>query len=104
MKVEKSVIWNFLNHNKYWIVIVVGIVLVGFVDECSFMQLLRYKLRVEDLQEEISRYNEKYRADSKQLQELNRNPKAYERIARERYYMKAEDEDIYVFGNVGKTE
>ena len=32
----------------------------------------------------------------RQIRALNRNPKAVERIARERYFMKADDEDIYV--------
>ena len=34
-----------------------------------------------------------------QIRELNRNPKAMEKIARERYYMKADDEDIFVLSD-----
>ena len=35
----------------------------------------------------------------RQIRELNHNPKAMERIARERYFMKHEDEDIFVLSD-----
>jgi cell division protein FtsB len=35
----------------------------------------------------------------RQILELNRNPKAMERIARERYFMKHDDEDIFVLSD-----
>ena len=33
------------------------------------------------------------------LRELETNPKAIEKIARERYFMKADDEDIFVLSD-----
>ena len=41
--------------------------------------------------------------DSKRLKELNRNPDAIAKIARERYFMKADDEDIFVLSDDKKT-
>ena len=35
----------------------------------------------------------------RQIHELNHNPKAMERIARERYFMKHDDEDIFVLSD-----
>ena len=35
----------------------------------------------------------------RQIRELNHNPKAMERIARERYFMKEDDEDIFVLSD-----
>ena len=37
-----------------------------------------------------------YERDTKQLHELESSPKAMERIARERYFMKKPNEDIYI--------
>lgn len=88
-----------VSHYKYAITIVVGILLVGFVDENSFMHRVQLEMRISDLTEEIERYNAQNEADLKQLKELCRGPEAYKQIARERYMMKTEDEDIYVLSD-----
>jgi hypothetical protein len=41
----------------------------------------------------------RYQSDMRQIRELNLNPKAMERIARERYFMKHDDEDIFVLSD-----
>jgi Septum formation initiator. len=75
---------------------VVGILIVGVVDDNSFRKFIELELQIDDLKSEIKKYNSQNEADTKQLRELKRNPKAIEKIARERYFMKADDEDIYV--------
>lgn len=103
MSTRFGVIWNLLRHYKYLIVIVIGVTVVGFVDENSLMKLVRYNLQISDLQDQIQKYNAQHEADSKKLKELRQNPKAIEKIARERYFMKAADEDIYVLSDDEKT-
>ena len=85
-----------LCHYKYIIVSVVGILIVGVVDDNSFRKFIELELQIDDLKSEIKKYNSQNEADTKQLRELKRNPKAIEKIARERYFIKADDEDIYV--------
>lgn len=85
-----------LCHYKYIIVSVVGILIVGVVDDNSFRKFIELEIQIDDLKSEIKKYNLQNEADTKQLRELKRNPKAIEKIARERYFMKADDEDIYV--------
>ena len=85
-----------LCHYKYIIVSVVGILIVGVVDDNSFRKFIELELQIDDLKSEIKKYNSQNEADTKQLRELKRKPKAIEKIARERYFMKADDEDIYV--------
>lgn len=91
-----NMIWGFLSHYKYLIVIVVGTLMVGVVDENSFRQRISYGLQINELKSEIERYNRQYEADAKRLRNLQHDPKGVEKIARERYLMKADDEDIYV--------
>ena len=79
--------------------VVIGVLIVGLIDENSFLKRVQLELRISDLKREINRYTEQYEADSRQLNELKRHPKAIERIARERYFMKADDEDIYVLSD-----
>ena len=80
-----NMIWNFIGHYKYLIVIVVGVALVGVLDENSFVKRVQYELQISDLK-----------------------AKAVERIAREQYFMKTDDEDIFVLSEdlpeVPKTE
>lgn len=99
MSKKLSTILGFIAHYKYLITIVMGIVLVGFVDENSFLQRIKYSIRISELKEEIANYNKQTDAANDALRELSQNPRAIERIARERYFMKADDEDIFVLRN-----
>jgi cell division protein FtsB len=99
MASKLNAIWNFLSHYKYLIVVVIGIAIVGFLDENSFMHRMKYEMQISDLKAEIKKYQLRHEADSIQLRELRLNPKAIEKIARGRYFMKTDDEDIFVFSN-----
>ena len=49
-----GIVWNILARYKYVIVIVVGIVVVGFVDDNSFVQRVKYDMEIENLKEQIA--------------------------------------------------
>ena len=88
---------------KYMVVCILGVLLVGFLDENSIMSHLKNRHRIGELQEEIDQYNAEFQRDQAQIRELDRNPKAIEKIARERYFMKADDEDIFVLSDDDRT-
>ena len=98
-----NVFLSFLSHYKYLIVLVVGVALVGFLDENSFMRRMQLEMQISDLEDEIAKYKAENAADTRQLRDLRRNPKAIEKIARERYFMKADDEDIFVLSDDEKS-
>lgn len=89
-------IWSFLAHYKYLITILGGFLIIGVLDDNSFRQMMIYEMEITELKEEIATYRKQYEADNKLLRELRHDPKAIERIARERYFMKHDDEDIFV--------
>jgi cell division protein FtsB len=97
-------IYAFLSHNKYWLVLIVGVLIVGFFDENSFVQRIKYDMEISELEAQIDKYNAQYERDERQLKELRRNPKAITKIARERYFMKADDEDIFVLSDEMDTQ
>lgn len=99
-----GVICNLLSRYKYLITIVVGVALVGFVDENSFLRRIQYDLQISQLKDEIRKYNDRNEAAAKELRSIRHDPKAIEKIARERYFMKADDEDIYVLSTDLSTE
>lgn len=84
---------------KYAVVCLIGVLIVGFLDENSVMSHLRNRQRISELEEEIDKYNADFRRVQSQIRELDRNPKAMEKVARERYYMKADDEDIFILSD-----
>ena len=102
MNSKWSEVGRMINHYRYLIVVVVGVLIVGFVDDNSFMHRLEYEIQVSDLKKQIKEYNERHSTDTERLRQLKRDPKAIEKIARERYFMKADDEDIYVLSDDGK--
>lgn len=84
---------------KYVVVVVAAVVIVGFVDETSVWSHFRNKQKIGELESEIERYKAIYEHDKAQLRKLDSDPKAIEKIARERYFMKADDEDIFVLSD-----
>ena len=96
MSQKLSIIWAYLAHYKYLIVIIVGVLIVGVVDDNSIRQHIKYQLQIATLREEIGKYREQYEKDSRQLKEMRQGPDVFGKIARERYFMKSDDEDIFV--------
>ena len=84
---------------KYSVVCVLGVLIVGFFDENSVLSHLKNQQRIGELEDEIEMYNAAYQRDQAQIRELNKDPKAMEKIARERYFMKADDEDIFILSD-----
>ena len=99
-KIKQIFLTVFHYHSiKYVVVLVAGVVLIGFVGSSSVLAHFGYKQRISELQDEIEYYETEYRKDQMQIKQLRTNPKAMERIARERYFMKNADEDIFVLSD-----
>ena len=90
---------RYLGRHKYATTIVVFVAVIAFLDTNSLYN--RYQLHKEEvaLQAEIDAYRSQYERETRLYLELQRDPNAVVRIAREKYYMKNENEDVYVFQN-----
>jgi len=89
--------WLFMRRHKYFITFLIIALIVGVVDEDSFLNRHPRRVRIDVLRQEIANYKHQYdEADSK-IRELESNPKAVEKIARERYHMQRANEDVFVF-------
>ena len=84
---------------KYGVVTLLAVVFIGFVDENSVWHHFKNQRQISELQDEIKRQTDQYNHDRKKIKMLDSNPKAIEKIARERYFMKEDNEDIFVFSN-----
>ena len=96
--------FKYLVAHKYVTTLVIFLCVIGFLDPNSLY--VRYQLYQEErtLQSEIDAYSAQFDRDTKLYKELQSDPNAVVRIAREKYYMKKENEDVYIFENSSDDE
>lgn len=83
--------------NKYLIAITVFAVWMVFFDRNDFLtQLDRYK-KLKELKGSNSYYAQEISGAQLELEKRKTDPAAYERVGREKYYMKRENEDVFLF-------
>ena len=90
-------IWTYIRKHKYLITIAAFLVIIVFLDENSLIQRAKHQQEINTLNSEIQKYRKQYEEDTEKLKELNNNPEAMEKIAREKYLMKKPNEDIFIF-------
>ena len=66
---------------------------------CNIDLLTKYDYRISDLQDEIAKYEKVYQTNNQRLHELRADSSAMARVGRERYFMKTDDEDVFVLSN-----
>lgn len=81
---------------KYVIALIVFIVAIGFVGESSIVNRIAQQQEISRLKGEIDDYNRKFEQDKKTLQALKNDPEAIKEVARSRYFMKTDNEDIFI--------
>ena len=92
-----STFWSRLGKFKILILVAIFGIHLIFIDENNLIKKFPCTREIAELKSEIKHYQEENDKSIKLLEELNYNPEVLERIARERYFMKKPDEDIYVF-------
>lgn len=103
-RVKIKEIWNwirgsFLYHvfkSKYVIVTAIFVVWAGFLDSESALRCSRIRANIGTQQEEIDFYLREIEAIEQKLKQLNSNRDSLERFARENYYFKEKEEDLFV--------
>ncbi len=89
-------IWNLLRRHKYTITLAYFAAVLFYFSDNSFYHQWKQQREINSMKEEIEDYENKYVHDGKQLNDLEHDPSAILRIARERYLMKSKDEDIFI--------
>lgn len=83
--------------NKYVLTFIGFAVWMLFVDRNDLLtQIGRYR-KLSELKNSNAYYNQKIEAAKTELETRRNDPAAYERLAREKYYMKKDNEDIFLF-------
>ena len=72
------------------------VVWIGFFDKNDIPTQMDFRKQVKSLQEERNYYSSEINNISSDLRDLSTNPKTLEKFAREKYYMKRDNEEIFV--------
>ena len=81
---------------KYFVALAIFVGVTGFVGEHCAMNRIGQQREIARLKAEIEEYNRKFEADKATLNALKNDPSAIREVARSRYFMKTDDEDIFI--------
>lgn len=83
--------------NKYLLATTIFLFIIIFVDNDNLRKRFANSMEIKRLNSEIEQYKEEYKEATRKLEDLERSREGIEKIARERYFMKKDNEDIFVF-------
>jgi cell division protein DivIC len=83
--------------NKYMITIVVFVVWISFFDQNNFITQYDFIKELKSLEKDKAFFIEELNKTRQELNDLTTNPVTLEKFAREKYFMKKDNEEIFVF-------
>ena len=82
--------------NAYWLVTIVFFALTFVMGDSSLYKRYTYDEKIRSLEKEIKHYQKEIEINSKKLNDLHTDKEGLERFAREEYFMKKPNEDVYI--------
>ncbi len=89
--------------NRYVLVLIPFIIWMLFFDNYSYLEHRVLDKEIEEIEDNIQYYKTEIKKDSTKIKEL-KNDNRVEKYAREKYYMKRENEDIYIIEFEGEKK
>ena len=81
---------------KWCVASAIFIIAIGFIGEDCWINRYSKRKEIAHLKGEIAEHERKFNEDKAKLNSLKNNPEAVKVVARERYYMRTDDEDIFI--------
>ena len=94
--------WLKIVSNKYLLISLLFAVWMLFLDNYSYMDQRQLNKQIDELQDNKKYYQDEIKKDHQSIK-LLKNQDQVEKYAREKYYMKRENEDIYIVEYEGDT-
>ncbi len=88
-------IWNVIQ-NKYLLTVIVFVVWIIFFDRNDLFTQYDRKQELKKLQTSTDFYENEIAETKKNLTDLNNDPSVLEKMARENFYLKRSDEEIFI--------
>ncbi|MCK5906274.1 MAG: septum formation initiator family protein [Flavobacteriales bacterium] len=96
MKIERNRIFTLMKDYKYLVIFIFFLIWMLFIDTNSWLIHRDLSKKIDKLEDRKEFYKNEISNDRKTLDEINNNPEMLEKYARERFYMKKKDEDIFI--------
>lgn len=96
IKGKKSTKWYKIVLNKYLIVTLLFAVWMIFFDQNSYFIHKELDKEIQDLSKAQKIYQEKLEKETIQIHQMRTNAEEIERVAREKHYLKKENEDVFI--------
>lgn len=93
---QKSGRWYKFFLNKYLIVTILFVVWMVFFDQNSYFIHKELNQEIRDLTKAKKLYLEKLEKETIQIHQMKTNASEIERIAREKHYLRKENEDVFI--------
>ena len=82
--------------NKYWLVVILFFGMTFLIGDSNLYYRYKYDEKIKSLENEINRYKKEIEQNKQKIKELQTDKAGLEEFAREEYFMKKEDEDIFI--------
>lgn len=93
--------FKFLSNKYVWVLLFFSTWMI-FLDNYSYFDHRVLNNQIDELEDNKKYYQEEIKKDLENIKKL-KNPQQIEKYAREKYYMKKENEDIYIIEFEGDT-
>ena len=98
MKLLRSVI--MLLSNRYWLAIAAFAVWIIFFDESNLFVQRQRTRELNELNKKIEYYKGQVAQTRQELKDLQNDPAILEKYAREKYFMKRDNEEVFVIDSI----
>ena len=98
MKVFGIRILRFIS-NPFLIITLLFVILMIFFDSNSYLQLKKRRQQIQSLNEEKEFYRQEILELGEELESIDKDPEQLEKFAREKYFMKRDNEDVFIIGS-----
>ncbi|MDR0348926.1 MAG: septum formation initiator family protein [Tannerella sp.] len=86
----------FSRLNKYWLVFIIFLIMTFTVGDSTLYLRYEYDRKIRELEKEISFHKKNIAKNRKKIEDLHANKERLERYAREEFFMKKQNEDVFI--------
>lgn len=97
MDIKKAVTKRIFGLSVYQIAVLIALVaMLFFFSDSSLLKRMKYEKEIRELKSQIEYYRQQTEIDRARLNELQSSVENLEKYARENYFMKKENEEVFV--------
>jgi cell division protein FtsB len=93
--IKLSTMFLSILKNRYSATALLGLFWVMFISDIDLFFIAKEQSKLQEMKTEVEVTNVKNQELRLQLEEIDENPAILERVARERYFMKRPDEEVF---------